>query len=101
MKQPQSSAAAVLAACPLLLAVSFTGAQEGDRPELVKEGPGAPRMLAVAGDGTVYVSRPHAGDVLALKDTDGDGRADRQEAAVRGLKGVHGIALHGGKMYLV
>src|SRR5262245_48110153 len=34
------------------------------------------RILAVAPDGTVYVSRRDQGDVLMLKDANGDGRAD-------------------------
>src|SRR3954447_10396077 len=59
-----------------------------------------PRMLAVGEDGTVYVTRPGFGDVLALRDSDGDGRADRTRTVVRNLKAVHGLALHGGKMYL-
>jgi hypothetical protein len=34
------------------------------------------RVVTVAPDGTVYVSRRDQGDVLMLKDVDGDGRAD-------------------------
>ncbi|HEX5659601.1 MAG TPA: hypothetical protein VFX59_20535, partial [Polyangiales bacterium] len=34
------------------------------------------RVLAVAPDGTVYLSRRDQGDVLMLRDADGDGRAD-------------------------
>lgn len=40
------------------------------------------RILAVAPDGTVYVSRRDQGDVLMLKDADGDGRADGPPVAV-------------------
>lgn len=58
-----------------------------------------PRMLAVADDGTVYVTRRDVGDVVMLKDTDGDGKADqRREVAHR--PGMHGIAIDGSKMYL-
>jgi glucose/arabinose dehydrogenase len=35
-----------------------------------------PRILAVADDGTVYVTRRSVGDVMMLKDTDKDGKAD-------------------------
>ena len=35
------------------------------------------RVLAVAPDGTVYLSRRDQGDVLMLKDVDGDGRRRR------------------------
>ncbi len=59
-----------------------------------------PRMLAVADDGTVYVTRRTVGDVVMLRDTDGDGMADhRQEVANR--PDVHGIAIDGATMYLV
>lgn len=61
---------------------------------------GNPRMLAVADDGTVYVTRRALGDVLMLRDTDGDGRADEQ-AVVAGRPGLHGIALDGETAYLV
>jgi Raf kinase inhibitor-like YbhB/YbcL family protein len=58
-----------------------------------------PRMLAVADDGSVYVTRRDVGDVLLLKDTDGDGRADEQ-VTVASRPGMHGIALAGNDIYL-
>jgi len=61
---------------------------------------GAPRMLAVGGDGTVYVTRRDSGDVVALRDTDGDGRADERRRVVSNIPQVHGIAIHRGTMYL-
>lgn len=58
-----------------------------------------PRMLAVADDGTVYVTRRSVGDVVMLRDTDGDGTADeRREVAHR--PNVHGIAIDDSTMYL-
>jgi glucose/arabinose dehydrogenase len=62
-------------------------------------GLGSPRMMAVDGDGTVYVTRRDSGDVIALSD-DGSGRAETPRVVVRNLPGVHGIALYGGRMYL-
>ena len=59
-----------------------------------------PRMLAVSDDGTVYVTRPMQGDVLLLRDSDDDGRADVRMPAIASLPGVHGIALHEGMVYL-
>ena len=59
-----------------------------------------PRMLAVADDGTVYVTRRSVGDVLMLRDTDGDGEADEQ-AVVASRPNLHGIALDGPTVYLV
>ena len=64
-------------------------------------GLGAPRMLAVGDDGTVYVTRRDSGDVLALRDGDGDGRADgTPRKVVASLPRVHGIAARGGSLYL-
>lgn len=60
---------------------------------------GNPRMLAVAEDGTVYVTRRQLGDVMMLRDTDGDGTADEQRV-VANRPGMHGIAITGDTMYL-
>lgn len=59
-----------------------------------------PRMLAVADDGTVYVTRREVGDVLMLRDTDSDGVADQQQTVAR-RPNMHGIAIDGSVMYLV
>lgn len=59
---------------------------------------GNPRMLAVAPDGTVYVTRRDEGDVMMLKDAGGHAAGPPQRVASR--SGVHGIALHEGKVYL-
>lgn len=63
------------------------------------EGLGMPRMMAVADDGTVYVTRRNAGDVLMLRDTDGDGRADVKKTVIKKPM-AHGIAVHGRTLYL-
>lgn len=61
---------------------------------------GNPRMLAVADDGTVYVTRRQIGDVLMLRDADGDGTAEQRSVVAR-RPNVHGIAIDGSTMYLV
>jgi glucose/arabinose dehydrogenase len=58
------------------------------------------RMMAVTADGAVLVTRPGEGDVYALHDADGDGRAERRDRVLSKLDGVHGIAVHEGKVYL-
>ena len=58
------------------------------------------RILAVAPDGAVYVSRRDQGDVLLLRDTNGDGRADGEPVTVATRPGVHGLAIHDGKLYM-
>ncbi len=74
---------------------------------------GHARHLAVAADGTVYVnswsggyyrgSPPPGGFVVALRDGDGDGRADRidrfGETSADGAAGGTGIALYKGSVY--
>ena len=61
---------------------------------------GAPRMMAVGRDGSVYVTRRDSGDVVALRDADRDGRADERRRVVSNLPQVHGITIHRGTMYL-
>jgi glucose/arabinose dehydrogenase len=61
---------------------------------------GAPRLMAVGPDGTVYVTRKATGDVMRLRDADGDGRAELRDTAVAGIEGVHGVAVHEGKLYV-
>jgi Raf kinase inhibitor-like YbhB/YbcL family protein len=59
------------------------------------------RILAVAPNGTVYLSRRDQGDVLMLRDTDGDGRADGAPVIVANRAGAHGLAIRDNKLYLV
>jgi glucose/arabinose dehydrogenase len=73
---------------------------DGFKVSLYASGLGHPRMIEAAADGNVYVTRRDEGDVLALRDTDGDGRADHRRIFLSGLDGVHGIAIHNGLMYL-
>jgi len=58
------------------------------------------RIIAVAPDGTIYVSRRDQGDVLMLKDNDLDGRPDGPPVTVASRAGAHGLAIHDGKLYL-
>ncbi len=61
---------------------------EGFHIELFATGLGAPRMLAVGQNGTVYVTRRESGDVLALEDKNGDGKAEIKQRVVQALPGV-------------
>ncbi|MGK5023389.1 PQQ-dependent sugar dehydrogenase [Janthinobacterium sp. RB2R34] len=58
------------------------------------------RIIAVAPDGTIYVSRRDQGDVLMFRDVDGDGRADGAPVKVASRAGAHGLAIRDGKLYL-
>jgi glucose/arabinose dehydrogenase len=60
-------------------------------------GVGHPRMIAVADDGTVFVTRTDEGDVIALRDQ--GGKAGSPVTAVE-LDSVHGIAIEGSRVWL-
>lgn len=62
---------------------------------------GNTRMMAVLSDGTVYVTRQREGDVLSLRDMDGDGGAEEVAVVASGLELVHGVAAYGDMLYLV
>ena len=51
------------------------------------------RMMAVTETGDLLVSRPRAGEVVWLRDSDGDGRADSRRVVLSGLDRPHGLAL--------
>jgi glucose/arabinose dehydrogenase len=61
---------------------------------------GNARMLAAGTAGQVYLTRQAQGDVVLLRDTDGDGRADDTRVVASGLELVHGIAIGAGIAYL-
>ncbi len=72
---------------------------EGFRIDVFADGLVNPRMIAVAGDGTVYVTRRELGDVVMLRDEDGDGRSDGVKV-VASRPMMHGIAIDGDTVYL-
>jgi glucose/arabinose dehydrogenase len=74
---------------------------DGFRLQVYARDLGNPRMMAMAPDGTLYVTRPASNDVVALADRDGDGRADGPPRVVAAdLDHVHGIAVRDGRIYL-
>jgi glucose/arabinose dehydrogenase len=72
----------------------------GFRVNVFAGGLGQPRILAVDGEGTVYLTRRGTQDVVAVRDTDGDGRADASRRVLPFLEGVHGLLLGEGTLYL-
>ena len=58
------------------------------------------RFMAVGPDGAVYASRPGAGEVVRLVDADRNGQAESQTVVVSGLNRPHGLAFHGGYLYV-
>jgi glucose/arabinose dehydrogenase len=59
-----------------------------------------PRFMVLGPDGAVYVSQPQSNEVSRLVDADGDGKAEAQSVAVSGLNRPHGLAFHGGWLYI-
>lgn len=73
----------------------------GFRIDVFAKDLGNPRMLAVAPDGTVYVTRREQGDVLALLDSNQDGRADEIRTVASGYKYINGITIYQNRLYFV
>ena len=59
-----------------------------------------PRWMTVAEDGAVFLSESRAGQVLLLRDTDGDGLADERHVFLEGLSLPHGLDIHGSFLYV-
>ncbi|MDQ0995356.1 Raf kinase inhibitor-like YbhB/YbcL family protein [Phyllobacterium ifriqiyense] len=59
-----------------------------------------PRMLAVSKAGHLYATRRSIGDVILLKDGDGDGKSDKP-ITVASRPGIHGVAFDDDKVFLV
>ncbi len=60
---------------------------------------GNARNLVVAPDGTVYLTRREEGDILALRDTNKDGRADLKQTVASGHEYVNGITINQNRLY--
>lgn len=58
-----------------------------------------PRMIAVAEDGTVYITQREPGTLIMLRDTDKDGVADVQKVVAE-KKMLHGITIYKNRVYL-
>jgi Raf kinase inhibitor-like YbhB/YbcL family protein len=74
-------------------------APDGFRVEVFARDLVNPRMLAVSDAGVLYATRRTVGDVVMLKDEDGDGRADAPQT-VASRPGMHGIAFDGDRVFL-
>ena len=72
----------------------------GFKVAIAATGLGKPRMMAMSPDGGLYITRRDVGDVLLLKDKDGDGRFEDLKTVVTMFPGVHGITVHNGFVYL-
>lgn len=95
---------AVLAACaPAARVPAQEGAirlPPGFRITTFASGLGAPRLMAVSPPGDLFVSVPSRGQIVALPDRDGDGKADRAVVYAEGLNRPHGLAFFRGFLYV-
>ena len=96
--------AALLAACA---PAGWSPAQDGAirlppgfRLDTFASGLGSPRFLAVSPSGDIFVSVPSRGQVVALPDRTGRGRADQVVVYASGLNRPHGLAFFQGFLYV-
>lgn len=75
-------------------------APEGFKVEVFARDLINPRMLAVSPKGIVYATRRSVGDVIMMKDDNGDGKAEGA-VTVASRPNMHGIAFDGTKVFLV
>lgn len=75
---------------------------EGFEINIFAQGLGNVRWMAVAPDGTLFVTRRNEGDVIALTDANGDGVADETlpNVVASDIPYVHGITFNGNQVYL-
>ena len=98
------------AAAALLGLLTFTSAAAQAMPPLrvppgftatlYAQGFARPRLMALAPGGDVFLSDMRAGKVYVLPDRNGDGRADSKLVYASGLDRPHGLAFHGGYLYV-
>ena len=64
------------------------------------EGLSNPRRMALAPNGDVFVTESRAGEIVLLRDADGDGVAERRETFATGLERPFGMAFQDGFLYV-
>ncbi len=58
------------------------------------------RSLAISPNGTIFVGNRNEDKVYAIKDTDGDGKADKKWTIASGLNMPNGVAFRNGDLYV-
>jgi len=59
-----------------------------------------PRWLTVAPNGDVFLALPDSGEVMLLRDSNGEGRADLVTVFAHGFHRPHGLAVQDGYLYV-
>ena len=73
---------------------------EGFRVNLFAGGLDHVRWMTVAENGDVLLAEPGVDKITLLRDVDGDGKAELRETFLHGLNRPHGLAIHGGYLYI-
>jgi glucose/arabinose dehydrogenase len=73
---------------------------EGFRASTFAEGLERPRHLAVAPNGDVFVALSKQGEIVLLRDENGDGHADQSAVYATGFARPHGMLFDGGFVYI-
>ena len=84
----------------VLFALPAIAAPDGFHVSVYARGLEQARMVLALDDGTVLVSRPKLNDVVALRDRNGDGRADEMLTVISSLDKAHGLAMRGDTLYV-
>ena len=81
--------------------VSSLKLPRGYRASVWASGLGNTRIMAVAPDGSVYVSRRSEADIIRLIDANRDGRSDGPPTVIVNRPGLHGLTIHNGMLYFM
>lgn len=80
--------------------LAFVRLPPGFKIAYYAEGVDNARSLCWGAKGTLFVSTHHAGNVYALRDEDGDGKAEKRYTIATGLHKPNGIAFKDGSLYV-
>jgi len=90
----------ILAVTPCFADPAFVTLPPGFAIETFASGLGSPRFMTLDPAGTLLVSIPSQGRVVALPDRGGHGKADAVVTVVEGLDRPHGLACKDGQLYV-
>ncbi len=74
--------------------------REGYEVSLAADNVPEARFMEFDDRGTLYISSPGRGEVVALRDNDGDGVYEKRSTFAKGLTLVHGLCFHDGWLWM-
>ena len=91
-------------AAPAVAPIGDLQVPAGFKISVFAEGLTTSRLMTVAPDGTLFVARmgkpDTGGEVVALRDLNKDGKADKTEVIASGFNRSHSLAFHKGYLYI-